>query len=79
MILKAILCVQRFCSFGLMSFIVILFIKTDFAVICVPCMLEHVCCGPFSLKITDSEDIFVNWLNFVYCLKFTSLRPNLSK
>ena len=39
MILKAILCVQHFCSFGAMLFIVDLLIKTDFTVICVPCML----------------------------------------
>ena len=32
------------------SFIVNLFIKTDSTVICVPCMLEHVCFEPFSLK-----------------------------
>ena len=47
MILKAILCVQHFCSFGAMLFIVNLLIKTDSTVICVPCMLEHV---PFSFK-----------------------------
>ena len=31
--------------------------KTDSTVICVPCMLEHVCYEPFSLKIADLEDI----------------------
>ena len=50
MILKAILCVQHFCSFGAMLFIVNLLIKTDSTVICVPCMLEHVCYEPFALK-----------------------------
>ena len=50
MIFKVILCVQHFCSFGAMLFIVNLLIKTDFTVICVPCMLEHVCFEPFSLK-----------------------------
>ena len=59
MILKAILCVsvfegnfvcQRFFSFGAMLFIVNLLIKTDSTVIYVPCMLEHVCYEPFSLK-----------------------------
>ena len=50
MILKAILCVQRCCSFGAMLFIVNLLIKTDSTVICVPCMLEHVSYEPFSLK-----------------------------
>ena len=40
-----------FCSFGAMLFIVNLLIKTDPTVICVPCMLEHVCYEPFSLKI----------------------------
>ena len=43
MISMAILCVQHFCSFGAMLFIVNLLIKTDSTVISVPCMLEHVC------------------------------------
>ena len=47
MILEAILCVQHFCSFGTMLFIVNLLIKTDFNVICAPCMLERVCYEPF--------------------------------
>ena len=50
MILKANFCVQHFCSFGAMLFIVNLLVKTDFTVICVPCMLEHVCFELFSLK-----------------------------
>ena len=51
MILKAILCIQHFCSFGAMLFIVNLLIKTDSTgVFCVPCMPEHVCYEPFSLK-----------------------------
>ena len=50
MILKVILCVQHFCSFSAMLFIVNLLIKTDPTVICVPCMLEHVCYEVFSLK-----------------------------
>ena len=50
MILKAILCVQHFSSFGAMLFIVDLLIKTDSTVICVPCMVEHVCCELFSLE-----------------------------
>ena len=52
MILKAIFCVQNFCSFGAILFIVNLFIKTDSTVICtrVSCMLEHVCYKPISLK-----------------------------
>ena len=41
MILKAILCVQHFCCFGAMLFIVNLLIKTDFTVIYVPYVLEH--------------------------------------
>ena len=48
MILKAILCVQHFCSAGAMIFIVNLLIKTDSTVIYVPCMLEHVRYEPFS-------------------------------
>ena len=50
MILKAILCVQDFCSSGAMIFIVNLLIKRDPTVICVSCMLEHVCYEPFSLQ-----------------------------
>ena len=50
MILKAILCVQHFCSFNAMLFIVNLLLKTDSTVTCVPCMLEHACYEPFSLK-----------------------------
>ena len=46
-----------FCSFVAMSFIVNLLIKGNFTVICVPCLLEHVCYGPFLKKIADSEDI----------------------
>ena len=50
MILKTILCVQHFCSFNAMLFIVNLLIKTDSTVICVPCMLEHVCYEQFFFK-----------------------------
>ena len=61
MILKEILCVQHFCSFGpgfgVMLFIVNLLINTDSTVICVRCMLAHVCYEPFSLKTADLEDI----------------------
>ena len=54
MMLKEILCVQHFCSFGAMLFIVNLLIKTDSTVISVPCMLQHVCCEPFSFKNCES-------------------------
>ena len=50
MILKAILCVQHFCSLGTLPFIVNLLITRDSMVICVPFMLEHVCYEPFSLQ-----------------------------
>ena len=50
MILKGILCIEYLCSFGAMSFIVNLLMKTDSTVIYVPYMLEHVCYEPFSLK-----------------------------
>ena len=50
MMLKAISCDQYFCSFGAMLFMVNLLIKTGSTVICVPCMLEHVCHEPFSFK-----------------------------
>ena len=80
MILEAILCVQHIRSFGAMLLIVNLLIKTDSTVICVPYMLEHVCYEPFSLKKMQISKIFyVNWLKFVYCLKFTPLRPDLRK
>ena len=62
MILKASLCVQHFCSFDAMLFIVNLLIKTDSTVICVSCMLEHVCYEPFSLKQLQIWKIsYVNW------------------
>ena len=51
MILKAILCVQHFCSFGAMLFIVNLLIKTDSTVIYVPCILELVCYEPLFFKL----------------------------
>ena len=57
MILKAILCVQHFGSFGGTLFIVNLLIKTDFTVICVPCMLQNVSYEHFSLKNCSLEDI----------------------
>ena len=76
MILKAIFCVQHFCSFGVMLFIVNLLIKTDPTVICVLCMLEHVCYELFSLKKLQLS--YVSWLNFVYCLKCASLRLDSS-
>ena len=50
MMLKEILCVQHFCRFGAMLFIVNLLIKTDSTIICVLCMLKHVCHEPFSEK-----------------------------
>ena len=54
MILKVIFCVRLFCA---MLFIVNLLIRIDSTAICVPCMLEHVCYEPFSLKVADLEDI----------------------
>ena len=42
--------------------------KNGFHFYCVPCMLEHV--GDIFLNS------YVNWLNFVYCLKFRSLSPD---
>ena len=50
MILKAILCVQHFAVLAQCYSMVNLLIETDSTVICVPCMLEHVCYEPFSLK-----------------------------
>ena len=83
MILKEILCVQHFCSFGVMLFIINLLIKADSTVFCVPCILKHVCYEPFSLKKLQISIIiiisYVNSFSFVYCLKIRSLRPDLSK
>ena len=74
------MCIQHFCSFGAMLFIVNLLIKTDSTVICVPCLFEHVCYEPFSFKKLELWRMpYVYWLNFVYCLKLTSLRPDFSK
>ena len=90
MILKAIFCVQRFCSFGAMLFIVNLLIKTDSTVIYVPCMLEHVCHEPFSLKQLQIWKLSLPYL-VEFCvlseinvsetrfMKFTSLKLDSSK
>ena len=51
------MCPALFCILGAMLFIVNLLIKTDSNVICIPCMLGHVCYEPFSSKIADLEDI----------------------
>ena len=59
MLLKVILYVQHFSSFGAMLFIINLFIKRGSTVICVPCMLEHVCYETFSLKTADLEDMLI--------------------
>ena len=49
-----------------------LLIKTDSTVICVLCMfvVSH---------FLKKNCRYVNWLNFVYCLKFPSLKPHLNK
>ena len=57
MISKAILCIQHFCSFDAMLFVVNLLIKMNSTVTFVPCMLEHVFLNHFTLKIADLEDI----------------------
>ena len=79
MILRAILCVQHFYSFDAMFVIVNLFIKMDSTVICVLCMLEHVCYEPFSFKIANLENqSCVNWLKFCTVGHvFEYLAPNL--
>ena len=51
------MCVQYFCSFGVMFFKVNVLIKTDSTVNCFSCILKHVCYKLFSLKIADLEDI----------------------
>ena len=78
MILNATLCVQYFCSFSAILLIVNLLIKMYSTIICVSRMLELVCCQPFFIKkaLQIWKISYVNWLNFVYCLKFRSLRPD---
>ena len=46
--------------------------KTDSTVVCVPCMLEHVFYEPFFFckKLQIWKICYVNWLNFVYRVKF---------
>ena len=69
-----------FFSFDTMLFIVKLLIKMDSTVICVlcvPCIFEHVLYEPFPLKLQIWKISYVNWLNLVYWLKFTPLRPDL--
>ena len=63
MTLKAILCVQHFCSFDAL-FILNLFIKTDSTFICVACVVEHVCYEPFSLKNLQIERylMLIGWI-----------------
>ena len=79
MILKVILCVQHFCSFGAMLFNVIYpLMKTDSTVICVPYMLEHVCYEPFSLKICGKkEKVFLKRLCQLFNL-FVREKGNIS-
>ena len=50
MILKAILYVHHFFTFGAIILIVNLLVKTDSTFTCVPFMLKHACYEPFSLK-----------------------------
>ena len=80
MILKAIFYVQHFCSFGAMLFILNLPIKRTPLLLAFFNMLEHVRYEPFSLiKLQIWKIFYVIWLNFVYCLTFTSLKPDSSR
>ena len=81
MFLKKILCAQHFCSFGGMLIVVLLLINKGTTDFCVPCMLEHVCYEPFSLKksMENYKISYVNWLEFMHCLKFMSLRLDLGQ
>ena len=63
MVLKIILCVQHFCSFGAMLFILNLLIITDSIVICVPCMLNMF--AIFFETWQNWKISYVRWLNFV--------------
>ena len=79
MMLKAILCVQHFCSFAAMLFIVNLLIKMDSTVFVFFVCLSMFIMSIFFEKLQTWKIYYVRWLNFVYRLKFTSLRPDLSK
>ena len=63
MILKTILCVQHFCSFGAMLFIVNLLIKTDSTIAFLECLRMFVM-SHFLLKIADLEDILCELVEF---------------
>ena len=57
MILKVILCVQRFSNFG------------DFTVTCAPRMLEYICYEPFLVSKSNLQNwktSYINWLKFLY-------------
>ena len=58
MILKAILCVQRFCSFGAMLFIVKLLMKTDSTVLVFLVCLSMFVMIHFLFKNVDLKGIF---------------------
>ena len=62
-----------------MLFIVNLLIETNSTVICVLCMLEHVCHDPFSLKNCDLEDILCQLVEFCVLSEIHASRPDLSK
>ena len=68
-----------FCIFGAMLFIVNLLIKTDSAVICVPCMSEHVCYEQFSLKIADLEDILCYLVAFCVLSKIQASKTGFKQ
>ena len=76
-------CTEDQCAFSgvaMLTELEVLIEKTDPIVICVCCILEHVCYEPFSLKKLQIWKVsYFSCSNFVYCLKFTSLRPDSSK
>ena len=72
MTLKAILCVQHFCTFGAMLFIVNLLIKRISLLFVFLVCLRMFVMSHFFKKFQIWKISFVNWLNFVYCLKLKS-------
>ena len=79
MILKAILCVQDFYSFGAMLFTANLLLKTDSTVICALVCLSMFVMSPFFFKNRRFGRYLRSIGLLVYCLKFTSLTPGSSK
>ena len=75
----AILSVQHFCNFGAILCIVNLLKKRTPLLLVLLVWLSMFVMSHFLGKLQICMISYVNWLDFVYCLKFTSLKPDLSK